>query len=333
MAALASDAAEMLGHPVNPPDRHSAEYARQFLARLRLSIAATLTNTTAGIDARDAGALLTRIHAAETDIAAAEAAAGTDTLQLTAQAIARLRGARGVDDLLSRAAEALGVMGFDRALVSTVEGVQWHLHTMFITGDKKWADDIVAAGRASAPTLDGQLVEAEIVAHARPGLVFDVQRNPRVVRPIVEITHCSSYGVAPVVVNGSVAGLVHGDYYFQQREVDAAARAMLAVFAEALGNALAGARLLDGLTALRTGLDQLSGGLPSGQAMPATMLSSREIEVVDLLAAGKANRQIARELAISEATVKTHITHILRKLGAANRAEAVAYWLRRSTAR
>jgi DNA-binding CsgD family transcriptional regulator len=59
-----------------------------------------------------------------------------------------------------------------------------------------------------------------------------------------------------------------------------------------------------------------------------SVLSAREIEVIELLAAGASNRRIARKLMIAEGTVKTHITHILRKLGAANRAEAVAYWLR-----
>ncbi|MBP1704164.1 MAG: NarL family two-component response regulator [Chloroflexi bacterium] len=53
-------------------------------------------------------------------------------------------------------------------------------------------------------------------------------------------------------------------------------------------------------------------------------LSSREMEVLDCLAQGKTTIQIARELFISENTVKTHVRHILEKLGASNRAEAVS---------
>jgi LuxR family maltose regulon positive regulatory protein len=53
-------------------------------------------------------------------------------------------------------------------------------------------------------------------------------------------------------------------------------------------------------------------------------LSQREIEVLRLLAAGKPNRQIARELVVSLHTVKKHVTHVLSKLGAANRTEATA---------
>ncbi|TDC63281.1 response regulator transcription factor [Actinomadura sp. GC306] len=53
-------------------------------------------------------------------------------------------------------------------------------------------------------------------------------------------------------------------------------------------------------------------------------LSSRELEVLRLVARGTANREIARELFISEATVKTHLTHIYAKLGVNDRAAAVA---------
>ena len=53
-------------------------------------------------------------------------------------------------------------------------------------------------------------------------------------------------------------------------------------------------------------------------------LSEREVEVLQLLAAGKANREIADELYVTLHTVKKHITHILGKLGAANRTEAAA---------
>ncbi|MER8193927.1 response regulator [Streptomyces microflavus] len=53
-------------------------------------------------------------------------------------------------------------------------------------------------------------------------------------------------------------------------------------------------------------------------------LSAREREVLVLVARGTTNREIAAELFISEATVKTHLTHIFAKLGAKDRAAAVA---------
>jgi DNA-binding NarL/FixJ family response regulator len=54
------------------------------------------------------------------------------------------------------------------------------------------------------------------------------------------------------------------------------------------------------------------------------VLSARERSVVRLVAAGLSNRQIAGTLSISERTVKFHVTAILNKLGADNRAQAVA---------
>ncbi|MEV6262855.1 response regulator transcription factor [Streptomyces sp. NPDC051784] len=53
-------------------------------------------------------------------------------------------------------------------------------------------------------------------------------------------------------------------------------------------------------------------------------LSTREREVLGLVARGTSNREIAAELFISEATVKTHLTHVFAKLGAKDRAAAVA---------
>ena len=57
---------------------------------------------------------------------------------------------------------------------------------------------------------------------------------------------------------------------------------------------------------------------------PAGGLSERERQVLRLVADGLPNKQIARELSISERTVKFHVTSIMRKLDADNRAQAVA---------
>ncbi|GAA3031043.1 response regulator [Streptomyces glomeratus] len=56
-------------------------------------------------------------------------------------------------------------------------------------------------------------------------------------------------------------------------------------------------------------------------------LSSREVEVMDLIAAGMNNRQIAAACFISEKTVKNHINRIFAKLHSSSRSEAIAHWL------
>lgn len=59
---------------------------------------------------------------------------------------------------------------------------------------------------------------------------------------------------------------------------------------------------------------------------PQPVLTPREVEVLRRMAQGDTNARIARRLSVTEGTVKTHVQNILRKLGAANRAEAVSRW-------
>ena len=82
-----------------------------------------------------------------------------------------------------------------------------------------------------------------------------------------------------------------------------------------------------------------AGGVGLGSAMAAQMvnqltapepaLSGREVEVIRLVAQGMSNRAIASSLFLTEATVKTHLVRLYRKLGADNRAAAVAEAVRR----
>jgi DNA-binding NarL/FixJ family response regulator len=58
------------------------------------------------------------------------------------------------------------------------------------------------------------------------------------------------------------------------------------------------------------------------------LLTRRELEIMELLAHGETNRQIADRMVVSEGTVKSHVSQILRKMRAANRAEAVSKYMR-----
>nr|WP_218861788.1 response regulator transcription factor [Nocardioides panzhihuensis] len=59
-------------------------------------------------------------------------------------------------------------------------------------------------------------------------------------------------------------------------------------------------------------------------ASPTPKVSPREVEILRLLARGLGNKEMARELLVSEATVKSHLSHIYTKLGVDTRAGAVA---------
>jgi DNA-binding NarL/FixJ family response regulator len=61
-------------------------------------------------------------------------------------------------------------------------------------------------------------------------------------------------------------------------------------------------------------------------------LTPREAEVLALIAAGRTNTEIADELVVSAATVKSHVNHIFAKIGARDRAQAVAYAFRHGIA-
>jgi DNA-binding NarL/FixJ family response regulator len=69
--------------------------------------------------------------------------------------------------------------------------------------------------------------------------------------------------------------------------------------------------------------------LTSRMSDPAPALSDRETQVVRLLAEGRNNRDIAAALFVSEATIKTHLVRIYRKLGTENRVSTVAEAARR----
>lgn len=63
---------------------------------------------------------------------------------------------------------------------------------------------------------------------------------------------------------------------------------------------------------------------PAAESADAALLSPRERRVLDLLAQGRSNKEIARELGVSANTVKTHLANLYAKLGARRRTEAVA---------
>ncbi|MEU8777934.1 response regulator transcription factor [Streptomyces sp. NPDC048606] len=86
----------------------------------------------------------------------------------------------------------------------------------------------------------------------------------------------------------------------------------------AAGGAVIGSDLAARLSAL------LSGGHRRGAEAFFPTLTAREVEVLELIARGHDNRRIARELVLSEKTVRNHVTHVFEKLQVTSRAEAVA---------
>ncbi|WP_397517678.1 response regulator transcription factor [Rhodococcus oxybenzonivorans] len=152
----------------------------------------------------------------------------------------------------------------------------------------------------------------------------------------------NGFTVVPVVVDGIAAALLHVG-----TSLDGARRHALGVFAEVLGGCFErvglesrrdrqDALLREGVQrwtgdtdfdAVTTGSPDLaSAGTEQDDADRRLLdpLTEREADVVRLILTGASNSTIAAELFITVDTVKSHVKHILRKLGATNRAELIA---------
>ncbi|QMU78306.1 response regulator transcription factor [Streptacidiphilus sp. PB12-B1b] len=158
------------------------------------------------------------------------------------------------------------------------------------------------------PGLDGAQVTAEVVA-AGMGT-----------RVLVLTTFADDDAVMPALRAGALGYLTK----------DATGEAVLA----AVRDVAAGRTVLD--PAVQRRLVQLvvtepkapaAASAPSSAMLPpeAEGLTRREVDVVRLLAKGLNNRQVARELVVSQATVKTHLNHVLAKLALDDRGALIAW--------
>jgi two-component system NarL family response regulator len=92
-----------------------------------------------------------------------------------------------------------------------------------------------------------------------------------------------------------------------------------------------GDELMDAIRAVHSGKSRIPPIVAErlAERMGGPSLTSRELEVLELIVLGNSNKEIGGELAISEATVKTHVNSILDKLGVTDRTQAVRTALQR----
>jgi len=99
-----------------------------------------------------------------------------------------------------------------------------------------------------------------------------------------------------------------------------------AAIGQAVTAAAAGQAVLDPEVQKRLLSAAAKAGVPSpAGGMADDELTPREVDVLRLIAAGRSNREIARDLFVSEATVKTHVNRIFAKTGSRDRAQAMRY--------
>jgi DNA-binding CsgD family transcriptional regulator len=280
----------------------------------------------------------------------------------TSGTLRRLGTATSSAQLLDKACEQLvRRCGFGRAVLSRVEAGTWRPWLAHFT--QSAATDWFPAWIDQPIPLDDLVLEAELLTELRPAVVLDTASS-RVYRPIiVDAGRSSSYVVAPVVLDGQVAGFFHADHGPSRRRVGLIDRDVLWTFTQGFSLAYEKVVLAERLRAQRDRLqaalgaaqELLSSSPPApdlffggtGQAAAARSLNlpddqlpvpgesagdgmeltERERDVLRLLAVGATNAQIADQLVVSESTVKSHVRHILRKLGAVNRAQAISRYL------
>jgi DNA-binding CsgD family transcriptional regulator len=216
-------------------------------------------------------------------------------------------------------------------------------------GSSQAAASVLAQLRASPIRLEHTLIETELLRRRRATIVLDAHVHPRVHRPTAELMRWRSYAAAPLVVGSHVAGVIQAQAYESTtlRRTLRDERDQMREFLEWLR--VRSSELTDASVTLSAGghAPVSAGGhapvappapLPESAAAGAGtrddrvvfegLLTRRELDVLRLMAEGATNRQIADALVISSGTVKFHAGSILRKLHAANRAEAVTRYLR-----
>ena len=99
---------------------------------------------------------------------------------------------------------------------------------------------------------------------------------------------------------------------------------------KAIRTAHAGQAPLSPAVAARVVEELAHGG---GRGGAADELTPRELEVLRLIARGRSNKRIALELGVAEKTVKTHVSHVLAKLGLSDRTQAALYAVREGLVR
>lgn len=243
-------------------------------------------------------------------------------------------------------------LGFDRAILSHVVDGMWISESVYVADDPNWADEINRIGQEHPQPLVAGLYETEIVRRREAMIVTGVQQDSRVHRRIADASRSRSYVGAPIMSGNQVVGLLHSDCYVQGRDPDAEDCDTLATYAKGLQIALTRAHLAEQLHSLGSTLRGIANDCHEGAATmtgltarpPSTgsdftlatrvtrravhsvrdVLTGREVQILELMAEGMSNGRIATRLVISEGTVKQHVKHILRKLRAGNRVEAVS---------
>jgi LuxR family transcriptional regulator, regulator of acetate metabolism len=282
-------------------------------------------------------------------------------LERVRAALARLADAGPVSEIVERApAEAAAAIDLHRVLLSRVEDGWLVAEALHWEGDAKNAEQTLARLRSAPVQIAYPLVEGELLRRRRAAIVTPDDGEPATRQANWEVMRWTAYLAAPVIMDGRVVGFLHGDR--DAGPLRAADRQAMTRFAEGFSDIYERAVLRRRLRVERQELRriatwadartaELSDGAidlardrqapdgeesdrpPAARSALRDLLTPRELDVLEHLVRGETNADIARSLVVSEGTVKFHVKNILRKMNAANRAEATSRYLRLSLGR
>lgn len=264
-------------------------------------------------------------------------------------ALRRLRSLGSLDALFREAARALCEnLGFDRAAVFSVRGRELTLESVHAVDTDAVGLAALETRAADPPRLGPGLHESEVLRRQRAVLVEDAGSDPRA---LGLLPGASAFVAAPVVCHERPVALIHADLGASGPILTDYDRKTVWAFAEGFGCALERCVLASRLreqsarvvalarsteaSVVALSRPEIELDAPAArQAVPQLRprsanaledeLTRRELEVISMLAEGETNARIAGRLIVSEDTVKTHVKHILRKLGVHNRSQAVS---------
>jgi DNA-binding CsgD family transcriptional regulator len=272
-----------------------------------------------------------------------------------ASALRRLRSSSSLAALFREAAQALCEnLGFERAAMFSLQGRSLALESAHERGASAAELQELAMHAGAPPPLGPWLHESEVLRRQRAVLVEHAEVDPRA---LGLLPGTRSFVAAPVVCHERPVGLIHADLGTSDQVLTDYDRETVWAFAEGFGYALERCVLADRLrrqsaevvalvrsteaSVVELSRPEIELGSPTARVTapqaPARRangleceLTRRELEVISMLAEGDTNASIARRLIVSEDTVKTHVKHILRKLGVHNRSQAVSRYFRAS---
>jgi DNA-binding CsgD family transcriptional regulator len=279
------------------------------------------------------------------------------TVERVQAAIQQLDDLGPVSALIDAAPKAAAAAAdLDRLLLSRIDDESLVVESLYSRNDPARAVRDLSRLQHSCVRIAYPLIEAEMMRRRKAVLATEMDVDAHARQAHHDIMRWHSYVASPVVLGGRVIGFLVGDRPAGPNRLDAIDRDALELFATRFSQTFERAALrrrvriqqremrqiaswADSLTSemsdrainLVSDRDYTRGGEDRVSQNNANVLDGvltrREIEVLKLMVTGETNAGIARALVVSEGTIKFHVKNVLRKMQAANRADATSRYL------